>query len=132
MQKQKSRRILVVDDEEAIIFAFQRTFTNSGFDVDVAENLPDAKSLIDLHSYQVVIADLRLSDSTQMEGFEVVQYARKNQPKVKIIVITAYGDNQTRDHVFKLGADIYLEKPTTPKKVRKILASIGIIDQSGI
>ncbi|MBD3346678.1 MAG: response regulator [Chitinivibrionales bacterium] len=123
-----SKHLLLVDDEEAIIFALTRILDRPGVKIDSAGSLHDAEKLLHENEYDAVIADMRLSGSGNMEGFQVVDYTRKHQDNCKILVITAYGDNSIREKVFKLGADIYLEKPVSPKKISDILESIGVLD----
>jgi DNA-binding response OmpR family regulator len=104
-------RILLVDDEEAILFAFRQVLKGPKIIVDTASTVDDAKRLLDQRAYGGVIADLRLTGANKMDGFEVVSYARLAQPACKIIVATAYGDEKTKAHILGLGADWYFEKP---------------------
>ena len=120
------KKILIVDDEDAIIFAFSKVLGKPTIEIHGAQTLNEAVALLQKNAYDAVIADLRLSGTTYNEGFDVIQTARASQKDCKIIVMTAYGDETTKEKIFGLGADFYLEKPVSPQKVKEILASMGI------
>jgi CheY-like chemotaxis protein len=119
-----SARILLVDDEEAILFAFGEMLRTPQMVVDVAASLDEARQMLEQHSYQAVVADLRLSGSTNVEGYEVIRMTKRLQPQCKVIVITAYGGDDIKARVFALGADSYLEKPVSPTVVAVLLKTM--------
>lgn len=120
-------KILLVEDEEAILFAFKRVLSGPGVVIDTAQSLEEAKAALQANYYHAVIADLRLTGATVTEGFEVIKETRKTQTDCKIIIVTAYGNTSTRETVFELGADFYLEKPVSAQKVKEILKSMGVL-----
>ena len=120
-------RILLVDDEEAILFAFRQILKGPNTSVDTATTVDDAKRLIDKESYAAVVADLRLTGANKMDGYEVVSYAHQAQPACKIVVATAYGGDETKSHVLGLGADWYFEKPVSPRIVKEKLQTLGAL-----
>ena len=62
-------RILVVDDEEPILFAIRDYFEPLGWQVDCAQELEEAEALLSHIRYTLLIADLRLSGSTATRGW---------------------------------------------------------------
>jgi DNA-binding response OmpR family regulator len=120
------KRILLVDDEEAICLAFKKILQTPAVEVDTAPTLEAAKKLLHERIYSSVIADLRLSGAAIHDGFVVISETKKKQPEAKIIIITAYGGNHTKKQVFALGADAYLEKPVSARKVKEMLTSMGV------
>jgi CheY-like chemotaxis protein len=122
------KRILIVDDEEAILFAFKRVLDAPGLEVHTAETMAQALDLIEQNAYAVVIADLRLSGTTCDDGYTVIKVVAEKQEKCKIIVMTAYGDSTIREKVFSLGADFYLGKPVSPYKVKDLIVSMGVYE----
>jgi DNA-binding NtrC family response regulator len=120
-------RILVVDDEDVVLFAFKKVLSGHGITVDTAPSFKEAWRLIQLKSYQAIITDLRLSGMEVKEGLEVIKETRRIQTECKIIVITGYGESDTREKVFKLGAEIFLEKPVDPGKIKELLQSMGVL-----
>jgi DNA-binding response OmpR family regulator len=119
-------RILIVDDEESILFAFKKVLSGPSITVDTAQSFPEALNLIEYKSYTAVIADLRLTGAETKEGFEVIREAKRIQSDCRVLVVTAYGEDGTREKVKQLGADFYLEKPVSPQKVKEVLKSLGV------
>jgi DNA-binding NtrC family response regulator len=120
------KKVLVVDDEDSILFAFSKVLAGPHIEIHTAETLNEALALLQKNSYGVVIADLRLSGSANFEGFAVITAVSETQRECKIIIMTAYGDEKTKEKVFSLGADFYLEKPVSPQKIKELIASMGI------
>jgi DNA-binding response OmpR family regulator len=120
------KKILVVDDEDSILFAFSKVLAGPHIEINTAETLNEALALLQKNSYDVVIADLRLSGTSNFEGFDVISKVTENQKECKIIIMTAFGDEKTKEKVFSLGADFYLEKPVSPQKIKELIASMGI------
>jgi CheY-like chemotaxis protein len=119
------KRLLVVDDEEAILFALARTLAGPGIAVDTASNLPEALECLRKLTYDAVVADLRLSGADTLEGFEVVRTAKELQPNAKVVVVTAYMSTENRKRAFDEKADYCMEKPVPPQELRKVLISLG-------
>jgi DNA-binding NtrC family response regulator len=120
------KKILVVDDEESILFAFSKILMRPHIEVHTAQTLNEALALLQKNAYDIVIADLRLSGTANFEGLSVISSAAETQKECKIIVMTAYGDEKTKEKVFSQGADFYLEKPVSPQKIKELIASMGI------
>jgi DNA-binding response OmpR family regulator len=115
-----SKRILILDDEESILFAVKRYFTRIGFAVDCARELEEAEALATHTAYNLVIADLSLSDSGSVEGLEIIRYVRRNCPTARVILLTAHGSPSVEKEAFRRGADAFLHKP-------KPLAELAVI-----
>ena len=120
-------RILLVDDEEAIRFAYKKVLSNPSVVVDTAPSFNKALHLLQNKSYDAVIADLRLMPGSVIkEGLEVIRQAKRMQSYCKVVVVTGCGEEGTKEEVFQLGADFYLEKPASPLKVKAALQSLGM------
>ena len=121
-----SKRFLVVDDDSSIFLAYKKLFQNHGRILDTATSLPEAKGLLDLHEYELLITDLRLSGVESEEGFEVIQYALNLNPRTKIIMVTAYGDAEVKERAYKTGAACYFEKPLSTKILKEALVELNV------
>jgi two-component system, response regulator RegA len=121
-----SKRILLIDDEEVMLFGFSRVLKEPGVELDCALTLEDAQQFITDHKYDAAIVDLRLSNSTKMEGFDCIRLLRSLQSDCRILVLTAYGDNTSWERAEALGVDMFLEKPIEPAAIRKTLNTFGI------
>jgi two-component system, NtrC family, response regulator PilR len=120
------KRILLIDDEDVILFGFSKVLKEPGIDLDCAQTLEDARKCISAHHYDGAIVDLRLSNSSKLEGLECVRFLRSSQSDCRIIVLTAYGDNDSWEQAEEWGVDLFLEKPIEPEVIRKTFKTFGI------
>jgi CheY-like chemotaxis protein len=118
------RNVLLVEDEEALLFGLKKLLEGTGVTVHAARTLEEAKDFLSRHAYKVVITDLRLTGTTIVEGLEVISLAKTLQPGCKIITMTAYAENGTHLRVEELGVDYFLEKPVSLNTLKSILSSI--------
>jgi len=114
-------RILLVDDEESILFAFTRILDNSPVLLDTASNFDDAFFLMSKYTYAAIIADLRLTGTEDYDGLLIIKEAKSLQSNALVILNTAYGENTVKNLTYKLGADYYFEKPLSPSKIISVL-----------
>jgi two-component system response regulator RegA len=119
--KKEQSRILIVDDEAAILFAYRRLLEGGGYMVDVCETLDEAVGFIMTHHYFAVITDIRLTGSDSTEGLTILASVRDRQPQAKMIVITGYGGKESVQDAIKLGASFYFKKPLEPSVVLETL-----------
>ena len=100
-------RVLVVDDEPAILRAIQASFTARGYDVVTATTGEGGVSAIALEPPDVVVLDLGLPD---IDGLEVCRRVRE-WTEVPIIVLSADGSDNRKVRALDEGADDYVTKP---------------------
>jgi|WetSurMetagenome_2_1015567.scaffolds.fasta_scaffold278963_2 DNA-binding NtrC family response regulator len=122
----EKKKILLIDDEEVILFGFRQALMDPWLQVDTASTADEAKALLKENVYSAAIVDMRLSNSTAMEGLDLIPYLKTMQKNCRIIVLTAYSDEPTRRKAFNFGADIFLEKPVDPETLKKNLAALGV------
>src|ERR1700742_490950 len=82
------RRILLVDDELAILLTLKAVLEIQGFDVETAASAREAKSKIRAHSYHMVITDMRMEN--ERAGMEVVRAAREAESDPAVAMLTAF------------------------------------------
>jgi two-component system response regulator PilR (NtrC family) len=116
--------ILIVDDEESILFAMQEYFTALGYHVDCARELEDAKTLLARTSYAVAISDLRLTDNAGTEGLALLDYIRQHHPATRVIILTAYGVPETEQEARRRGAEAFLRKRVSLPEVAHVVAGL--------
>ena len=78
-------RILVVDDEEAILYVFERYLSVAGYGVTVAGNGVDAIRAAEAGPFDLLITDFRMPG---MNGVEVIHALRRLQPGLPALVIS--------------------------------------------
>lgn len=103
--------LLLVDDEPTVLAALHKYFAAAGADVDCARELEEAEALIANNDYDVVIADLRLSWSSVIEGLEVLRFIRRHSRHTHVIILSAHAERDIRDSADALGADAFIPKP---------------------
>jgi DNA-binding response OmpR family regulator len=101
------RRILLVDDEPAILLTLKALLEIHGFEVETATSARDAKSKLRSSSFVMVITDMRMEND--QAGLEVARAAKKApyQPAVALLTAFPTSDDAWRDD----GADEMLVKP---------------------
>src|SRR5262245_22884033 len=105
------RRLLIVEDEPAILFALTLYFSREGVAVDTARTREEAEELLALEHYAVVIADLRLGGSSSTEGLDIISDVHRIAPETKVILLTAYGSSEVELEARQRGAHVLLHKP---------------------
>lgn len=118
------RRLLIVEDEPAILFALRLYFSRQGFAVDTADARESAEELLAREPYAVVIADLRLGGSCGTEGLEVISAVRRRSEKTKILLLTAYGSSEVEQEARQRGAHALLHKPQPLSAIADIVSSL--------
>ena len=119
--KTQARRVLIVDDEPAILFAYQKLIQTEGFEADICEDLDEALRLISKYSYFAVITDVRLTGCDDSGGVHLAQAVRRQQPDAKIIIISGFGNGEIDRILKELGASRYFEKPVNPSLIMDFL-----------
>ncbi len=120
-------RILIVDDEPAIVMAVRDELLFEGFKVESAVDGPEAIKLAHELRPDVLLLDLMLPG---LNGFEVCRQLRSEMPEMWIIMLTVRGQEVDRVMGLELGADDYVTKPFS---LRELVARIkvGLRRQTG-
>ena len=119
-----TQRILIVDDEPAILFAYRKLFERENMVVDTSGSLNDALSLISMRPYSAVVADVRLAGTSNADGLQVLLSIQEKQAGVRVVLVTGNCDEKTRLKALELGASHYFEKPVAPAAI--LAALIGV------
>ena len=101
-------RILIVEDDPAILRGLTDNLTYEKYDVMAATDGDTAKRLIEQQRPDLVVLDLMLP---RISGYEVCRHVRANGIRTPIIMLTARGDEADRILGLDLGADDYVTKP---------------------
>jgi two-component system response regulator RegX3 len=111
--KPSGRRLLVVEDEQAISEPFCRALAREGFEPVLASTLAEARMRLKEHAPDLVLLDLRLPDG---DGRELARELRATS-QLPIIMLTARGSEVDRVVGLELGADDYVVKPFAAAEV---------------
>jgi DNA-binding response OmpR family regulator len=101
------RRILLVDDELAILLTLKAILEINGFEVETAASGKEAIAKLKTSEYHMIITDMRME--SERAGYDVIRAARKAKYDPAVAVLTAYpllGNDWKSE-----GADSMLVKP---------------------
>lgn len=110
-------RILVADDEPHIRRILVTLLEAASFEVDSVSDGPAAIEHLEGESpYDLILLDIMMPGAT---GLEVLDRLRglDHRQSVPVVILTAKGQDADRDEAFNLGADDFVTKPFSPKKL---------------
>ncbi|WP_339513339.1 sigma-54-dependent response regulator transcription factor AlgB [Pseudomonas sp. RL_15y_Pfl2_60] len=111
----KSGRILLVDDESAILRTFRYCLEDEGYNVATANSAAQAENLLQRQVFDVCFLDLRLGDDN---GLDVLAMMRIQAPWMRVVIVTAHSAIDTAVDSMQAGAADYLVKPCSPEQLR--------------
>lgn len=100
--------VLLIDDEPSIQFGFSAYLNKTGYQVQTAGNIKEARQKLNQDSFDIILLDLSLPDGN---GLDLITEIRQNYPEVALVVITGGGDVPVAVKAMQLGADNFLTKP---------------------
>lgn len=115
------KRVLIVDDEASFLLSIKKLLQNFEFEIWTAGSLPEAMALLGEHRFGAVVTDVRLTNAMGREGFEILQHIKQHMPETTVIILTGYGGPGAKETAYRLGANVYLEKPVPAATLRRIL-----------
>lgn len=131
-------RVLVVEDETYLADAIATGLRREAFAVDVAYDGATALAEVAVNAYDVVVLD---RDLPEVHGDEVCAHLAREQPTVRVLMLTAARTLGARVGGFELGADDYLVKPFEfPELVARVRAlgrrlgqaTAPVLEQAGV
>lgn len=115
-------RVLVIDDEEAVLNAVRRRLARAGYSVDVANSAAEGIAMIhgaETH-YDAVVTDMSMDEPES--GLQVLHAAFTRDLFAEVIVMTAYGNVANAVECMRRGAFDYIEKNAPDVDVYEVLA----------
>src|ERR1035437_1954627 len=102
------KRVMVVDDDNAVLQSCENILTDEGYEVETAVNGTAGLELLKRGCFDLALVDLKMPG---MNGLEMLEAARRLQPELVVIIFTAYATIETAVEAIKLGAFNYVTKP---------------------
>jgi DNA-binding response OmpR family regulator len=116
------KRILVVEDDAAILRGLTDSLRDEGYDVLAARTGDEGLRRIREDVPDLVLLDVMLPG---LSGFDVCRRARRDHPGIPILMLTARGEEMDRVMGLDLGADDYVTKPfSLPELLARVRAAL--------
>jgi nitrogen regulation protein NR(I) len=113
-------KLLLIDDEADLRYSFQRIFNSPEIELTTAASGEEGLRMIPKLKPDLVLMDVRMAG---ISGLETLRRIRQLEPKLLVILMTAYGTTQTAIEAMKLGAYDYLLKPFDVPRLKEIVAN---------
>ena len=111
-------KILIVDDQISLCNHLQTVLEMEGYQADIAHNAGQALAALSSQSFDILLTDMKLPG---MNGLELFKKARKIDPDISGIIMTAFGSISSAVASIKYGATDYLQKPFEPESLLMVI-----------
>lgn len=115
------KNILMVEDDSTIAFAVKYAVEQEGFNLDIAENLENARKIVNSKEYDLILLDVMLPDGN---GYEFLKQLREHDEDTPVIFLTACDEEVNIVMGLDIGGDDYITKPF---RVRELISRINAI-----
>jgi len=111
--------ILIVDDEESIRFTFEMFLRREGYEaITTAASLDEAQKAVDEETFDLVISDIVLANSS---GTELLKYIRSKGQECPVVMITGFPNLNTAAEAVRYGAFDYIAKPVNKESLLRFV-----------
>jgi DNA-binding NarL/FixJ family response regulator len=107
---QKSRKILLVDDDILFVSLMSDFLSDAGFDITTAADGEEGLQLVKHQTFDLIIADIMMP---RMDGFEMVEQIQQDprSAHIPVVMLSAKGETSDRIHGLRAGANAFMVKP---------------------
>jgi signal transduction histidine kinase len=102
------RRVLIIDDDPAILEVLEMRLTAMGFQVTATGDPDRAVEAVDGERFDLALVDLRMAP---VDGIRLMEMLHGRQPRLPVLIMTAHGTIETAVEAVQRGAFDYLTKP---------------------
>ncbi len=102
------KKILVVDDEDALRTVLSSELVGEGYEVETAADGDEAMNVVQMKPFDLVLLDIKMP---KVDGFEVLKFLKSKYPNIKVIMLTGFADLKNAIESKKLGAEDFVSKP---------------------
>lgn len=107
-------RVLLAEDEKDIQFLYSVWLRREGYDVITADNGREAIEAFASGPFDLVMLDVMMPE---VDGLAVCRQIRAEQPDLPILMVSALARPDDIQRGIEAGANLYVDKPVTPKEV---------------
>ncbi|MFQ6041530.1 MAG: sigma 54-interacting transcriptional regulator [Candidatus Poribacteria bacterium] len=112
------KKVLVIDDEEKVCWAFEQFLKDEGYKPIIANNAEEGLKKVETERPDIVILDVRLPG---MDGLEALKQIKSLNPGIHVIIITAFDFFETTIKAMQLDAFDFVTKPPDLDEIREII-----------
>ena len=116
-------KALIVDDETDVCFLLSGILKNKNLQATFVNSIREAKRVLLEYNPSIIFLDNHLPDGF---GINFIQEIRKHNPRIKIIMITAYDTASDRVKAYEEGIDHFIGKPFTREAIFNAIEDIKI------
>jgi len=116
-----SYKVLIVDDEPGMRSLLSRVMEKEGYQSRAAADGAQALELVQAGEWDLVVADI---DMPVMDGIEMLKRVHEVQPRLPVIMITAYATVESAVEAMKFGAVDYITKPFAMDELKIVVAKV--------
>lgn len=114
-------KILYVEDDKIGRGLLTMSLNKEGLDVVSVDSSKKAVKMIEQQQFDLVISDLKMPE---IDGYELLKKIKEINPRIKVIIVTAYGDIELAVNSIKDGADDFITKPFETKSLLEKIRGI--------
>jgi len=115
--------VLIMEDDPAIRLALAHALKNQGAEVRTCCSLESALEAIRGHSFDVILADLRMRGQECADGLELLKVVRKVSPDTRVIIMTAYGSDEVEAEVKEHGGTYWAKSRQLDELLGSVMAT---------
>jgi DNA-binding NtrC family response regulator len=132
MENQQLGKILIIDDNEDLLFAAKMLLKKYAKEVSIEKDPRRIPFLVNNNSYDVILLDMNFTEDTTSgkEGFHWLKQIKEIDPKAVVILITAFGDVEMAVKALKEGATDFILKPWQNEKLLATLTAASRLKES--
>ncbi|WP_215222878.1 sigma-54-dependent transcriptional regulator [Echinicola shivajiensis] len=132
MEEKSLGKILIVDDNEDLLFAAKMLLKKYAKEVTIEKDPRRIPFLVNNNSFDVILLDMNFTEDTTSgkEGFHWLKQIKEIDPKAVVILITAFGDVEMAVQALKEGATDFILKPWQNEKLLATLTSASRLKES--
>lgn len=119
------RRILLVDDDEALRSAAKKILEGFGAEVREAADGKAAQGVIGIEELDLVISDIKMPGCS---GIELLHFVRRSKPQLPVVLTTGFGELKETKEAHELGARGFMAKPFSRADLKQVV--LGILGES--
>jgi DNA-binding response OmpR family regulator len=116
------KRLLLVDDEPALLLPMVRYFTRFGYDVSSVRRKEEALALLEAETFDLVILDVMLDSGAA--GLDILRHIQDRGSRTPVVILSGLVTAELRDDAVRLGAAAVLQKPQLLSEIARMASEL--------